>query len=97
MKNEYVWFEYEKCKCTLTHYLNLHKEEINHYNDLKLAFALQIIDSVNILHRSGILHGNINLDHFMISEDGLGREVVKLTNFYSSGFLVESDYEVDDD
>lgn len=66
---------------------------MNNYPDLKMQFALQMIDSVNTLHRQKILHGDIHLDNFMICEDKLGKEVIKLSNFDKSCPVEESIYE----
>jgi len=43
--------------------------------------ALQIIDSVSFLHENRIIHRNIKLDCFLITENGSGEAVVKLGNF----------------
>ena len=40
-----------------------------------------MIDSVNYLHELEILHRDIKLDNFLISEDKKGGIVVKLTDF----------------
>ena len=40
-----------------------------------------MIDSVNYLHELEILHRDIKLDNFLISEDETGEIVVKLTDF----------------
>jgi len=43
--------------------------------------TLQMIDSVSFLHENRILHRNIKLDSFLITENESGEEVVKLGNF----------------
>ena len=43
--------------------------------------TFQIIDSVKFLHDNRILHRNIKLDSFLITENGSGEAVVKLSNF----------------
>lgn len=40
-----------------------------------------MIDSVNSLHLSGILHGDLKLDNFLIYEDEFGNEIIKLSDF----------------
>jgi len=42
--------------------------------------TLQIIDSVSFLHLNQILHRNIKLDSFLITENWSGEAVVKLGN-----------------
>lgn len=46
-----------------------------------------MIDSINTLHRLGILHGDINLNNYLVVSDESGRAIVKLTNFYKAGTL----------
>lgn len=40
-----------------------------------------MINSVNYLHELEILHRDIKLDNFLISEDKAGEIIVKLTDF----------------
>jgi len=47
----------------------------------KNRLTLQMIDSVSFLHENRILHRNIKLDSFLITENGSGEVVVKLGNF----------------
>jgi len=46
-----------------------------------MNLSIQMIDSVNYLHELEILHRDINLDNFLISEDEAGEIVIKLTDF----------------
>jgi len=46
-----------------------------------MNLSIQMIDSVNYLHELEILHRDIKLDNFLISEDETGEIVVKLTDF----------------
>jgi len=46
-----------------------------------MNLSIQMIDSVNYLHELDILHRDIKLDNFLISEDTTGEIVVKLTDF----------------
>jgi len=47
----------------------------------KNRLTLQMIDSVSFLHENRILHRNIKLDSFLITENESGEVVVKLGNF----------------
>ena len=49
-----------------------------------------MIDSVNYLHELEILHRDIKLDNFLISEDEKGGIVVKLTDFDQAAQLEEN-------
>jgi len=50
-----------------------------------------MIDSVHFLHELDILHRDIKLDNFLISEDEKGEIVVKLTDFDQAAQLEEND------
>jgi len=49
-----------------------------------------MIDSVNYLHELNILHRDIKLDNFLISENEKGGIVVKLTDFDQAAQLEEN-------
>lgn len=49
-----------------------------------------MIDSVNYLHELNILHRDIKLDNFLISEDEKGGIVVKLTDFDQAAQLEDN-------
>jgi len=49
-----------------------------------------MIDSVNYLHELDILHRDIKLDNFLISEDEKGGILVKLTDFDQAAQLEEN-------
>jgi len=46
-----------------------------------MELSIQMIDCVNYLHELDILHRDIKLDNFLISEDESGKIVVKLNDF----------------
>ena len=79
---EYVVFEMEKCRSSLTQYIDeLCKNNTPYSFELKMNLSIQMIDSVNYLHELDILHRDIKLDNFLISEDETGKITVKLTDF----------------
>ena len=49
-----------------------------------------MIDSVNYLHELEVLHRDIKLDNYLISEDEKGGIVVKLTDFDQAAQLEEN-------
>jgi len=51
-----------------------------------------MIDSVNYLHELNVLHRDIKLDNFLISEDEKGGITVKLTDFDQAAQLEENFY-----
>lgn len=61
------------------HYLDENKAAIKSNADLKMSIALQVMDSVNTLHRYNVLHGNVHLKSFYILEDRSGKITVKLS------------------
>jgi len=57
----------------------------------KNLLTLQIVDSVRFLKENRILHRNIKLDSFLITENESGEAVVKLGNF-SHAVQLEDDF-----
>ena len=49
---------------------------------------LQIIDNVNFLHKNEIVHGNISLNSFQVSENEQGGVEVKLADFDSADMVL---------
>jgi len=70
--NEFVVFELERCKYSLSHHLELQRINGEYSDEQKHIWTLQILNSVNFLHENQILHRNINLDSFLISENKSG-------------------------
>ena len=79
--NEFVVYELERCKYSLVHYLELQRMYGEYTEEEKNRLTLQMIDSVSFLHENRILHRNIKLDSFLITENESGEVVVKLGNF----------------
>ena len=57
-----------------------------------MELAIQMIDSVNYLHELNVLHRDIKLDNFLISENEKGGIVIKLTDFDQAAQLEEYYY-----
>jgi len=70
--NEFVVLELEKCKYSLSHHLELQRINGEYSDEQKHILALHILNSVNFLHEHRILHRNLNLDSFLISENASG-------------------------
>ena len=89
--NEYVVFEMERCRSSLKQYLDEQCLNNKPFSpELKMKLAIQMIDSVHFLHELDILHRDIKLDNFLISEDEKGEIVVKLTDFDQAAQLEEN-------
>jgi len=49
---------------------------------------LQMIDAVNFLHKNEIVHGNISLNSFLVSENEQGGVEVKLADFDTADMVM---------
>ena len=70
--NEFVVYELERCKFSLAHHLELQRIQGEYSDEKKNLLSLQILDSVNFLHENRVLHRNIKLDSFFITENESG-------------------------
>ena len=74
--------EYERCRCTLSQFLEELKEEGIVLSDKqKMRMAIQMMDSVNYLHEHSILHRDIKLDNYLVSSIDGEEITVKLSDF----------------
>jgi len=88
-----VVFEMERCRCSLAKYLEEQsRNNTSHSPELKMNLSIQMIDSVNYLHELDILHRDIKLDNYLISEDDKGEIIVKLADFDQAAQLEKSYY-----
>ncbi|KAL4441938.1 hypothetical protein ABPG74_003689 [Tetrahymena malaccensis] len=90
-----LFLEYFECK-NLQNYFNdnindwiatTDQEQINKIKIKKLNICIQILRSIDFLHKLSIVHGDLKLSNILISTNG--EEKIKLIDFSESGFMIE--------